>query len=116
MNFGKGSSKILSKPIGHTLEIIPSIDPAQLKEGDYLPLKVIYNNKPLSVELYATYVGFSTDHAWAYVIKTNKKGSGKIKILKSGIWLIKVSHKIPYPDTSECDQYSYSATLTFEVK
>jgi uncharacterized GH25 family protein len=113
---GKGGGRLFSKPVGHTLEIIPLKDPAGLREGDYLPIKVLYKNKPLKTELYATYVGFSTEGAWAYTAKTNKEGMGKIKILESGIWLIKVGHKVPYPDPKECDQYSYSAALTFEVK
>ncbi|MFV9690880.1 MAG: DUF4198 domain-containing protein [Desulfobacteria bacterium] len=112
----KGGGKNLAKPLGHTLEIVPLEDPADLREGDYMPVKVLYNNEPLSIELYATYVGFSTENAWAYTTKTNKEGIGRIKMLKSGIWLIKAGHTAPYPDPEECDQYSYSATLTFEVK
>ena len=116
VDVGKGGGEIFSRPVGHALEIVPLKDPASLKEGDYLPVKVLYNSKPLRAELYATYVGFSTEGAWAYTVKTDKKGVGRIKILKSGIWLIKIGHKAPYPDPEECDQYSYSATLTFEVK
>jgi len=112
----KGGGKNFSKPVGHTLEIVPLEDPADLGEGDYMPVKVLYNNEPLKTELYATYIGFSTESAWAYTTKTNKEGIGRIKMLKSGIWLIKVGHKVAYPDPDECDQYSYSATLTFEVK
>lgn len=112
----KGGGKNLTKPVGHTLEIVPLEDPASLREGDYLSVKVMYNNEPLKTEIYATYVGFSTEGAWAYTAKTNKEGMGKIKMLKSGIWLIKAGHTVPYPDPEECDQYSYSATLTFEVK
>jgi uncharacterized GH25 family protein len=116
VDVGERGGKILSKQIGHTLEIIPLKDPADLRQGDYLSVKVLYKNKPLRTELSATYVGFSTENAWAYTTRTNKEGIGKIKILKSGIWLIKVGHKVPYPDPKECDQYSYTATLTFEVK
>ena len=116
VDVGKGGGEIFSRPVGHTLEIVPLKDPARLKEGDYLPVKVLYNSKPLRAELYATYVGFSTEGAWAYTVKTGKEGVGRIKILKSGIWLIKTGHKAPYPDPKECDQDSYSATLTFEVK
>jgi uncharacterized GH25 family protein len=112
----KGGGKNFTKPVGHTLEIVPLEDPADLREGDYMPVKVLYNNEPLSIELYATYVGFSTENAWAYTTKTNKEGMGRIKMLKSGVWLIKAGHTVPYPDPEECDQYSYSATLTFEVK
>ncbi len=112
----KGGGKNLTKPVGHTLEIVPLEDPADLREGDYMPVKVLYNNEPLKTELCATYIGFSTESAWAYTTKTNKEGMGKIKMLKSGVWLIKAGHTVPYPDPEECDQYSYSATLTFEVK
>ncbi|MEA1867692.1 MAG: DUF4198 domain-containing protein [Thermodesulfobacteriota bacterium] len=116
VDVGKGGGDVFSKPLGHTLEVVPLNDPAVLREGDYLSVKVLYNNELLRTELYATYVGFSTEQAWAYTINTNKDGIGRIKILKPGIWLIKVGHKVPYPDSEECDQYSYSATLTFEVK
>ena len=116
VDVGKGGGELFSRPVGHTLEIVPLEDPACLKEGDYLPVKVLYNGEPLRAELYTTYVGFSTEGAWAYTTKTNKEGVGRIKILKSGIWLIKAGHKAPYPDPKKCDQYSYSATLTFEVK
>ena len=114
-NIGKGGGKFFSRPVGHTLEIVPLKDPACLKEGDYLPVKVLYNNEPLRAELYATYVGFSTEGAWAYTAKTNKEGVGGIKILESGIWLIKVSYTEPYPDPEECDEYLHEATLTFEI-
>ena len=116
MDVGKGGGKIFSKPAGHTLEIVPIEDPARLKEGDYLPVKVLYNSEPLRIELYATYVGFSTEGVWVYASRTHKEGVGRIKIVKSGIWLIKVGHKVPYPDPKECDQYSCTATLAFEVK
>ena len=116
VNVGEAGGESFSKPIGHTLEIIPLKDPAELREGDYLPVKVLYNNEPLGTDLYATYVGFSTEHAWAYTSRTNKEGIGMVKMLKSGIWLIKAGHNVPYSDPKECDECSYFATLTFEVK
>jgi len=113
---GKGGNSF-SRSIGHKLEIIPLEDPANLSEGDYFPVKILYNKKPLSTVIFATYAGFSTEkNTFAYATKTDKEGIGKIKILKSGIWLIKVGYKAPYPNPKECDQYSFSATLTFEVK
>ena len=117
INVGEeGGGTIVSKPLGHTLEIIPLKDPTDLRVGDDLPVKVLHDGALLSTEIFATYAGFSTDGAWAYATKTNKDGIARIKMLHSGVWLIKVSHKKPYPDTRECDQYSYTATLTFQVK
>jgi uncharacterized GH25 family protein len=116
INVGHGGGDAFSKTVGHTLEIVPLSDPAGLKQGDYFTCKVLYAGKPASLEIYAAYAGFSTEGAWAYVSKTNKDGMGRIKILQPGIWLLKVSHQVPYDDPKECDQYSYTSTLTFEVK
>ncbi len=117
VNVGGSGGNIFSKPVGHKLEIIPLKDPANLRQGDYLPIKVIYNNKPLKTEVFATYAGFSSDKSvFAYATRTDERGTAEIKIIRSGIWLVKVGHKVPYPEPDVCDQYSFSATLTFEVK
>jgi len=108
----------ISQKLGHPLELIPLKAPAQLKEGDDLPLKVIFHGKPLSkAYLFATYAGFSEKkNTFAYATMTDEKGEGSIKILKKGKWMVKVSCKLPYPDREECDEYLYGATLTFEVR
>jgi len=118
VNVGKAGGKNFSKALGHDLEIIPLADPGDLTEGDYLPVKVTFKGKPLSSNhVFATYVGFSTEkNTFAYATKTDKKGIAKIKMLKSGVWLITTSHIEDYPDPQECDQYKFASSLTFEVK
>jgi len=108
----------MSQKVGHPLKLIPLKAPAQLKEGDTFPLKVIFRGKPLSkTYLFATYAGFSEKkNTFAYTTMTDEKGVGSIKILKKGKWMVKVEHKLPYPDKEECDEYLYGATLTFEVR
>jgi len=115
VQLGKGGGDFFSKPLGHALEIIPLKDPALIRQGDLLPIKVLYRGEPLRAEVRSTYAGFARD-AWAYVSGTNKEGITQIKILQSGIWLLKVNHKVPYHDPAACDQSSFAATLTFEVK
>lgn len=116
VNAGNGKGKA-DLSIGHPFEIIPLANPADLRKGDYLPVQVLLKGKPFKGKIYATYVGFSTEkNAFAYTAKTGAKGKGKIKILHPGVWMIKAVHEEPYPDQSECDVDSYTATLTFEVK
>jgi uncharacterized GH25 family protein len=118
---GKTGGNGFSKVLGHGLEIVPLKDPGELRTNDVLPLKVLHNGEPLdkSVMVYATYMGFSnkTDvfayTAWA---SSYNKGVAEIRLLQPGIWMIFVNHKLPYPDLQVADQYSYQATLTFEVK
>lgn len=117
VNIGNGSGDVFSKTLGHKLEIVPLEDPSNLREGDYMPIKVTFEGEPLRGPVVATYAGFSTEKgAFAYATKTNKKGIAKVKIIKSGIWLVIVKHKVPYPDPAECDMISCSSALSFEVK
>lgn len=118
VNVGKAGGKIFSKVLGHDLEIVPLADPGALAQGDYLPIKVMFKDKPLSSgHVFATYLGFSTEkNTFAYATKTDKKGIAKIKMLQSGVWLITTSHTEHYPDPAECDQYKFSSTLTFEIR
>ncbi|MDO9575135.1 MAG: DUF4198 domain-containing protein, partial [bacterium] len=105
------------KAINQRYQIIPLDDPGKLKEGDYLRVKVILDGKPYSTLVYATYAGFAAEKdTFAYTTRTDKEGIAKIKILKPGIWLIKASDKIPYPDTGEADNYSFTSSLTFGIK
>jgi uncharacterized GH25 family protein len=117
INSGKSSKDDSAlKPVGVALELVPTVNPANLKEGDYFTFKLLFKGKPIAEPVYATYVGFSTDDAWAYSSRTDAKGEGKIKILKSGIWVIKTNHKAPYPNQEEADEYSFTTSLTFEIK
>ena len=116
VNVGEGEGKVDVK-IGHPIEIIPLKNPIDLRAGDYMPVQVICNGKPFKGNIYATFAGFSTEKdTFAYSTKTDKKGYGKIKILQSGVWLIKANLEEPYPDQNECDIESFIATLTFEIR
>ena len=66
--------------------------------------------------MYATYVGFSTEEAFAYSGNVSH-GQASLKILHDGIWLVKVDLDQPAPAelADKCDTMHYTATLTFEV-
>lgn len=117
INAGDTSNSFL-KPVGHTLEIIPLVNPAELRVGNYLPVQVLFKGKPARFcSVYATYAGFSTGSDFAFATTTDGQGEARIRILHHGPWLIKATVKLPAPDElkDKCDQLSYTATLTFEV-
>ena len=114
-NVGKGGRA--DRVVGQPIEIIPLENPGNLRVGDYLPIRVVADGKPYAGDVFATYAGFSAEkNTFAYATKTDKKGEARIKILQSGIWLVKVSHEIPYADPAQCDIQSYVGTLTFMVE
>ena len=110
----------ISKPVGQQLEIIPLKNPGSLKMGDYLPVKVLLNGKPLPyAEVHATYVGFSTNRASAYGISANKEGIAEVRLIKDGDWKIELKHETP--DTRknkdpESETLRLISSLTFEVR
>lgn len=114
LNIG-GFKKGFDKIVGNPLEILPLKNPSQLKKDDVLPLKVLYEGKPLPNAYFnATFGGFSEEKdLW---ITTDNEGVGQIKLPEKGRWLVTVIHEIPYPDPVICDKYRYTYSLTFEVK
>ncbi len=58
---GNPGGETFSKVLGHTMEIIPLNDPATLKEGDDLNVKVLFEGNPARTYIYGTYAGFSKE-------------------------------------------------------
>ena len=57
---GTPGGNAFSQSLSHKMEIIPMKDPAMLKEGDDLPVKVLMEGKPARTYIYGTYAGFSS--------------------------------------------------------
>ncbi|NLX57360.1 MAG: DUF4198 domain-containing protein [Planctomycetaceae bacterium] len=111
-------SDTFKRPVGHSLEIIPLKNPALLREGDMLPVQVLFEGKsvPGYPKLMATYMGFSTTGAFAYA-KSVIHGRAEVKISHAGVWYLNVNYRTrPTGDLADkCDEVSYTATISFEV-
>lgn len=106
-----------SKLLGHPIEIVPLGDPAKLKKGDVLMVKILLQGKPARTNVFGTYAGFSEESGtFAYTTSTDKDGIAKIKLINEGTWLLLVKEEMAYPDTNVCDKRSMAASLTFKVK
>jgi hypothetical protein len=57
--------------VGAAIEIVPMVNPCDLKSGDYFQFKLLCQGKPVAENVFATYAGFSSDGAWAYTTRTN---------------------------------------------
>jgi len=120
INAGQAEGDTFSRPIGHKLEIVPLDNPYKLPAcgGRFLRIMVIFDGRPASYcQVFATYAAFSAGDDYAYTTTTDGEGIAKIRLLHWGMWLIKAKLRLPAPDElkDECNQLSYTATLTFEI-
>lgn len=99
-----------------TLEIIPLVNPYFLKPGDILPVKILYKNKPINLEVKATYDRFSLyPNSYAYLTEAQEDGLAHIKITAPGIWMVRVETKEEV-NSPDFDQHVLRSVLTFEVR
>lgn len=125
LNVGGSKDRSATTVLGKSLELVPTIDPTQLREGDYLTLKVYINGKPLSrpyfygaPELAATYLGFSSDGSNALTLDAEGNGTVRMRINRYGIWQVYGSFTEPAPPelAAKVDRLEYKTSLTFEIK
>jgi len=114
---GAPGGAFYAKVFGHALEIVPMQDPAGLKRGDELTVKVLAQGQPVRATIYGTFDGFSPEaNTFAYTTSTNKEGIAKLRMIGSGVWLLVVKMDSAYPDAAVCDKKALAATLTFCVR
>lgn len=109
---GDGSTGY-DRNLGLTLELLPEKNPYLLAAGGELPIRLLYQQKPLSGALV---VAIPFDAPAAKVShRTDGKGRVRLRLPSSGRWVVKVVHTVPATDTSVADWESLWASLTFEI-
>jgi uncharacterized GH25 family protein len=105
---GTGYDRVL----GFKLELIAEANPYALKAGDELPLRLVYDGKPLE----NAQVKWLRGEEPTVIAKgrTDKEGRVRAKLEKDGYWLIASVHMVA-TDGKEADWESVWATLTFEL-
>lgn len=98
---------------GQRLELVAERNPYSLKGGGELPLRLLYQGKPLAGALV---VAMQKDRAEAKVAaRSDAKGRVRLKLDRPGFWLAKAVHMVPAPKEAAADWESFWASLTFEV-
>jgi hypothetical protein len=100
-----------AKPAGLAIEIVPEADPASLRAGSELPVRVLFRGAPLP--------NAQMEKAWtggrAVVGRTDSGGRLRVPVDSAGKWRLHVVHMEPARETAKADWESYWASLTFEV-
>ncbi|NWG04999.1 MAG: cobalt transporter CbiM [Syntrophaceae bacterium] len=104
LSWGEAAQRPLSDA---KLDLLPLENPFELKEGNVLSIRVLYQGKPIS-ELEVE----GGDHK--KITTTDKEGVAKLKISK-GHQVFSVNYKEPIKNDPDADLLRITSTLTFEV-
>lgn len=126
VNVGHESAGIdvITKQIGHELEIVPMDNPANINVSDRFKVKVLFRGEPLAgATLTATFDGFDTAdnskthkvEAQAFSDVTGDDGTVDIIPLRQGFWKAQITHEVPFKDSQQCQKAKHYATLTFNI-
>jgi hypothetical protein len=95
------------KPVeGMRLDIVPQKNPLDLKAGEALPVRVLFDGKPLA--------GAQIEADHEKVAVTDKDGTARVPLGK-GRQLLTVERREPLRNDPDADFVSVTTTLTFEV-
>ncbi|HEV8578457.1 MAG TPA: DUF4198 domain-containing protein [Thermoanaerobaculia bacterium] len=110
---GGGAAGGYDQVVGQRLELVPEANPYALAGGGELPVRLLYQGKPLAGALV---VAVQKDRPQAKVAaRTDAKGRVRLKLDRPGFWLVKAVHMVPAPRDVDADWESFWASLTFQV-
>jgi nickel transport protein len=98
----------VTKPMGMKFEIVPLKNPLSLKQGEILPVKVLYEGKSLPC------ITIETGHH-KEAGKTDKDGGVNIEISGQGMQVVIAKYRIVSSDP-DADFLSFTTVLTWETK
>jgi uncharacterized GH25 family protein len=116
---GRNAAELYRRPIGHRLEIVPEADPYSLRAGDALPVRLLFDGRPLAG---ARLVIGSTDAATATQssmpgVRTDAEGRARLQLVsRGGAHYIHALHMIPATGRADIEWESFWATFTFEAR
>jgi len=79
------------KPAGSRLEVMPLSNPAMLKVGDTLRVRVLFEGVPIESMVQATFDG--NGRGWPVRLQSNTAGEASIPIDRAGHWIIRAKHQ-----------------------
>jgi uncharacterized GH25 family protein len=98
--------------LGFTLELLAERNPYSLRDGEALPLRLTYENRPLAGALVVAMN--RRNPAQKQMARTDRDGRVRFQLRTGGMWLIKAVHMVRAPLVSRAEWSSYWASLTFE--
>ena len=111
LQVGDELSNHVTKPIGHTLEIVPLTNPFALEPGEKLEVSVLWRGRPLAGALvHASALG---DEAETVSYTTDADGRAMVSVAGDAATLVNAVWGVPAPKDARADYFTIFASLTF---
>lgn len=85
-------SRDWEKAAGSRLEVMPLANPATLKTGDALPVRILFDGAPVATQVQATFDG--NGRGWPVRLQSNEAGEASIPMTRRGRWVIRAKHQL----------------------
>jgi uncharacterized GH25 family protein len=103
------------KTFQQKLEIVLLADPATLQPGAMLPLRVLFEGKPLPTAPLFAY-GKSKKGITKQQLKTDQNGNATMRLEHAGPWLVRLVHMRRCAGDPKADWESFWAACSFGLK
>jgi uncharacterized GH25 family protein len=108
----EGSQAQITAPVGLPLEIIPEVSPYAAPRPTQLPVRIVYEGRPLSGAL-VKFTNLEHDEAPVATHVTDRDGRARFDMPTRGSWLLNVIWTKCLPASSETDFETYFSSLSF---
>lgn len=98
--------------VGHLLEIILEVDPASPSLGHTLPVRILFEGRPLPEVQVSAHVR-DDGKVHGQTLTTDAEGRATVRLDHKGSWLIRLVHMRRAPAGSDADWESFWAAYTF---
>lgn len=111
---GGGGSSGFDRRLGLALELVPEKNPYALAPGEELPVRLLWQGRPLSGALVSALPYERPEARLAQ--RSDRDGRVRLRLPGPGVWLVKAVHMVRVADDPAADWRSVWASLTFEVQ
>lgn len=113
---GQRGPRVFSRVVGHVAEFVPLADPATLRAGDALALRLLYRGSPLAnTHLHAGRSGDGGAEVDRLSLETDHDGIVRVPVANAGLWNVRTLHIVPADRGSGADWESHFVTIVFAV-
>ncbi|MBW3570946.1 MAG: DUF4198 domain-containing protein [Gemmatimonadetes bacterium] len=121
---GRNGPRAYQQVVGHPLEFVPLSDPAALRAGDTLSVRLLFRGQPLAgIKVHASGVpagpgvapAAAAERAQEVTVDTDACGVARIPVGREGLWNVRTLHIEPAPAGSGADWDTHWVSFVFSA-